>query len=313
MEPNHQTMMAGAGLQDGASTKIKGPLARVVGCGGAGCNVLREFPHHVAGLELKPLNNVRHPPFRETLFTNPLLLRDVARTGDLALKHAEDGLQEHFQTLFDGANVAFILAGLGGGTGSWAAAVACRVAHGMGLLTLPFVTIPFRVEGPSRHAVAMEALPILMANADLTTTLANDKLLKLVPNMPMARAFQTFSRITASAVLTLHAALSHSDAALLGGFLQPSREGRLGMGSARGEHAAFRAVEEAFQSPWFDFPLERARKALVVIEGVASHSNEEKEVLRYTEVRLPGADVLSNCLPHREDKVRVILLVGLQV
>lgn len=283
-----------------------------MGCGGAGCNVLREFPHHVPGLELRPLNNVRHPPFDETLSTDPLILRDVARTGDLALKHAGDGLPEHFQALFDGAQVAFILAGLGGRTGSWAAAVACRVAHGMGLLTLPFVTIPFRVEGPSRHAIAMEALPILLANADLTTTLANDMLLKLVPNMPMARAFQTLSRITASAVLTLHAALSHTDVALLGGFLQPCREGRLGMGSARGEHAAFRAAEEAFQSPWFDFPLEKVRKALVVVEGVASHSPEEKEVLRYTEVRLPGANVRSNCLPHRGDKVRVTLLIGLQ-
>jgi cell division protein FtsZ len=222
-----------------------------------------------------------------------------------------DKVVAEFRGFLKGADIAFILAGLGGHTGTWAAAVACYVASSMGLLTLPMVTIPLRMEGHHRHEVAMEGLPIIMNHADLTTTFANDRLMKLLRDVPMAKAFQAMSRILATAIITLGTAFSHSDVALLGDYFGHRKEGRLGMGQGTGHHAPFQAVEEAFESPWFDIPLDKVQKGVAVIEGAEAESQAERDVMKYVGLRLSTADILYTTTPGRPDRLRVTLLLAL--
>ncbi len=262
-------------------------------------------------LGMRPVNVVPHPPFPSTLKVSPTTLREVAQAGDVALQALDKEVGSPFRRFLEGAHVAFILAGLGGDTGSWAAAVACRVAKAMGLLTLPVVTLPFRVEGEVRGGITREVLSILLEEGDLTMTFANDHLLKLVPNVPIAKAFRVMARIVAITIDALGQALSHADVHLLGDFLRPCREARVGLGVGRGEHATFRAVEEVFQSPWFDFPLEASPKGLLVLEGVEPHSRDQVDVEKYISLRAPKADLLSTCIKGRSLEVRLTLILGL--
>lgn len=284
-------------------------VTRVLGCGGAGCNILREVPKH-SGLELRPVNNLPHPPFRATLSADSAVLRDLAR-GDRGVLRAYGPVVKEFQGFLEGADIAFILAGLGGKTGTWAAAAACGVATSMGILTLPLLTIPFRMEGHHRHEIAMEALPLIMDHADLTTTLSNDRLMKLLKDVPMAKAFQAMSRILATAIVTLAIPFSQTDLKLLKDYLGHRREGRLGMGQGTGRHAAYQAVEEAFESPWFDTSLEKVETGVAVVEGAEPNSATEKDVMKCVGQHLPTADVLYASAPSAGERVRVTLLLAL--
>lgn len=286
-----------------------GPATRVIACGGAGCNILREIPEELVKRSV-PLDISPAPPLADGAVLRPAALGDAVRGGEIALGYSPDvrALSKHLV----GADIIFVVAGLGGKTGTWVAPAICYAAASKGILTLPMVTMPMRVEGHHRHSAAMEALPLLMEHADLTATFAMDRLMGMIRHAPMGKAFQAMNRIVATALVALGGAFEQGDIAILKDYFGRRREGRLGIGQGQGRYAARDAVAEALESPWFsDLPPAKVDKGIAVLEGAAPESDLEDEVMSYLGRRLPSADILYSCSGPGTERLRVTLLLSL--
>ncbi len=287
----------------------------VVGCGGAGCNALLDLPP-TAGVEPVALNDYPHPsleavPRRVLTRTQPL--EGIAATHPKATKRLETDVERDLAAHLRPAGLVVILAGLGGDTGTWAASIAARVATLLGATTLAVATLPFTVEGLDRRTRAREGFKLLHARAHAVLPFANDGLLKVAPNLPILKAFQVMDHILLKPLTDLSRVLTVGDLPRLRRILQACRHWRVGIGEGRGEHRFYVAVDEALQSPWMDIPLEKAREALVFIEGQDLSRKECTDVLEELARACPAANVTWGAI-DRQDKgmpaVRVSLILG---
>jgi cell division protein FtsZ len=180
------------------------------------------------------------------------------RLGEKAAENARDALHEALY----GADMVFITAGLGGGTGSGAAPVVAKVAQEEGALTVGIVTLPFAFEGQRRKATALEGLAKLEPNLDSIIVVSNDKLLQVA---------STSSGITESfrmADETLNQGIHGiADLILTPGLINLDFAALMAMGRAGGENRAVRATENAISSPLLDWSINGARGVLLNITG----------------------------------------------
>ncbi|NNN17432.1 MAG: cell division protein FtsZ, partial [Thermoplasmata archaeon] len=169
---------------------------RVVGCGGGGSNTInRCMEEGIQGAEMCALNtDAKHllmiHASRKVLIglrtTKGLGAGARPEVGEEAARENEAEIRQFLQ----GANLVFVTAGMGGGTGTGAAHVVARIAKEQGALTIGVVTLPFSGEGVARMEAALDGLERLRRICDTTIVIQNDKLLELVPRMPLDAAFK---------------------------------------------------------------------------------------------------------------------------
>ena len=171
-----------------------------------------------------------------------------------------------------GADMVFITAGRGGGTGTGAAPVVAEVAREMGILTVAVVTRPFRFEGKKRSAVADEGLGELQQHVDSLITIPNEKLLAVLgKNTSLLDAFQAANDVLLGAVqgiadLIIRPGTINVDFADVRTVMSEMGMAMMGTGTARGENRAREAAEAAIRSPLLeDINLQGARGILVNI------------------------------------------------
>ena len=171
-----------------------------------------------------------------------------------------------------GADMVFITAGMGGGTGTGAAPVVAEVAREMGILTVAVVTRPFRFEGKKRSAVADEGLGELQQHVDSLITIPNEKLLAVLgKNTSLLDAFQAANDVLLGAVqgiadLIIRPGTINVDFADVRTVMSEMGMAMMGTGTARGENRAREAAEAAIRSPLLeDINLQGARGILVNI------------------------------------------------
>ncbi len=171
-----------------------------------------------------------------------------------------------------GADMVFITAGMGGGTGTGAAPVVAEVARELGILTVAVVTRPFRFEGKKRSAVADEGLGELQHHVDSLITIPNEKLLAVLgKNTSLLDAFQAANDVLLGAVqgiadLIIRPGTINVDFADVRTVMSEMGMAMMGTGSARGENRAREAAEAAIRSPLLeDINLQGARGILVNI------------------------------------------------
>jgi len=184
-----------------------------VGCGGAGCNAI----HHMAAAGLE---GARTLAINTDLQQLELVLADARvligrrNTGGLgaggdpeAGREAAERAESVLQRYLRGADMVFLLAGMGGGTGTGSAPVVARLAKEEGALVVGMVSTPFYVEG-SRVLVAEEGLAALRDWTDTLIVLDNNRLLDLVPNLPLQKAFALMDQMAAEVVQGITEALT---------------------------------------------------------------------------------------------------------
>ena len=171
-----------------------------------------------------------------------------------------------------GADMVFITAGMGGGTGTGAAPVVAEVARELGILTVAVVTRPFRFEGKKRSAVADEGLGELQQHVDSLITIPNEKLLAVLgKNTSLLDAFKAANDVLLGAVqgiadLIIRPGTINVDFADVRTVMSEMGMAMMGTGSARGENRAREAAEAAIRSPLLeDINLQGARGILVNI------------------------------------------------
>jgi len=253
---------------------------KVVGVGGGGCNaVARMVREGVEGVEFSVMNTdlqaltAVEVPHKVQL--GPKLTRGLGAGADPEVgQQAALENTDHILEVLQGADMVFVTAGLGGGTGTGAAPVIASLAKEMGALTVAVVTKPFGFEGPRRMRLAEEGLRRLAAAVDTVIAIPNDRLLALVP-----RGTSFFEAFKVADDLLRQAVQGISDIITTPGLINRDfsdiKATMLGMGYAmmgtavgRGEKAAVDAARQAISCPLLeDSRIAGSRGILINITG----------------------------------------------
>jgi cell division protein FtsZ len=264
----------------------------IVGSGGSGTNTLdRVFEMGIAGVNLIGMNtDARH--LLKIKAHKKILLGKKTTGGRGAGSNpqiGEESAKESFEdikNIFSDAGMVFITCGMGGGTGTGSAPVIAECAKAAGALTIGVVTLPFASEGKIRLDNAMAGVEKLKKHTDTLIIIKNDKLLSLVPDLPINTAFKVCDEVLAGSVkgiaeLVTKAGLVNVDFADLRTILSDAGFAVIGLGEAsldaKHEDRARIAVETALTSPLLDADISTSTKALVNVIGGEDMTLKEAE------------------------------------
>ncbi len=187
---------------------------------------------------------------------------------------AAEEAQEEIEKELEGANMVFITAGMGGGTGSGAAPVVARIAKQKGILTIGVITKPFQFEGKKRSQIAEKAVEDFIASVDSIIIIPNQNLFRVADkNTTLADAFILADNVLYSGVrsitdLMMMPGLINLDFADIKSIMQDKGKAIMGTGEAEGENRAIRAAEQALSNPLLDDSnMSGAKGVLINITG----------------------------------------------
>ncbi|KAI4364065.1 hypothetical protein MLD38_020204 [Melastoma candidum] len=254
---------------------------KVIGVGGGGSNAVnRMIENEVKGVEFWIVNtDVQAMRMSPVLPNNRLqigleLTRGLGAGGNLetgmnAAKESRDSIEEALY----GADMVFVTAGMGGGTGTGGAPIIAGIAKEMGILTVGIVTTPFSFEGRRRTLQAQEGVASLRDSVDTLIVIPNDKLLTAVStSTPVTEAFNLADDILRQGVqgisdIIMIPGLVNVDFADARAIMQNAGSSLMGIGTATGESRARDAALNAIQSPLLDIGIERATGIVWSITG----------------------------------------------
>ena len=254
------------------------PAARIVviGVGGAGNNAInRMIDDNIANIEFWVANTDKQAlatsKARNRLILGNNYTQGLGAGGDPAVgQEAAKQSVEEIRKIVKGANMVFIAAGMGGGTGTGASPVIAKVCKEEGALTVAIVTRPFTFEGKRRIANSVEGLNELKEEVDSIIIVSNDKLLMMSGNAPIGEAFRESDKVLSQSVKTvvdliLMPAVINLDFADVRNTLKTSGVCLIGFGMGQGAHKAEEAAQNAVSSPLLEASLNGARKAIVAV------------------------------------------------
>ena len=184
---------------------------------------------------------------------------------------AEENIEE-VQNLMRGADLVFITAGMGGGTGTGAAPVVAKAAKDMGILTFGVVTKPFFFEGRARMRKAMEGIDKLRGVVDALIVIPNDRVLKVAGDMPANDAFKVADDILRQGVQGISDVITkpsiiNCDFEDIRTVMSNSGMAHMGIGVAKGDKGCIEAVKQAVESPLLETTIDGAKGVLIHIVG----------------------------------------------
>ena len=254
-------------------------VIKVVGIGGGGVNAVnRMIEVGLKGVEFIAINT----DAQALLMSDADVKLDVGReltrglgagaNPDVGCKAAEDH-REEIEEVLKGADMVFVTAGEGGGTGTGGAPVVARIARGLGALTIGVVTRPFTFEGRRRATQADSGIISLREEVDTLITIPNDRLLSISDrHVSVLDAFRSADQVLLSGVqgitdLITTPGLINLDFADVKSVMQGAGSALMGIGSARGEDRAIQAAETAISSPLLEASVDGAHGVLLSIQG----------------------------------------------
>ncbi|MHB8917137.1 MAG: cell division protein FtsZ [Desulfocucumaceae bacterium] len=236
---------------------------------------------------------------------------------DIGQKAAEESRDEIIKGL-KGADMVFVTAGMGGGTGTGAAPMVAEVAKEMGALTVGVVTKPFTFEGRKRMTQAEVGIQNLKAKVDTLITIPNDRLLQVIDkHTSIVEAFRIADDVLRQGVqgisdLIAVPGLINLDFADVKTIMRDTGSALMGIGVAAGENRASEAAKMAISSPLLETSIEGARGVLLNITGGASlglfEVNEAAEII--AQAADPEANIIFGAVidERLEDEVRVTVI-----
>ncbi|QBF46343.1 cell division protein FtsZ [Janibacter limosus] len=254
-------------------------VIKVVGIGGGGVNAVnRMIEVGLKGVEFIAINT----DAQALLMSDADVKLDVGREltrglgagadPEVGKKAAEDHAEE-IEEVIKGADMVFVTAGEGGGTGTGGAPVVAKIAKSLGALTIGVVTRPFTFEGRRRANQAESGISALRDEVDTLIVIPNDRLLSISDRaVSMLDAFRSADQVLLSGVqgitdLITTPGLINLDFADVKSVMQGAGSALMGIGSARGEDRAVQAAELAISSPLLEASVDGAHGVLLSIQG----------------------------------------------
>lgn len=254
-------------------------VIKVVGIGGGGVNAVnRMIEHGLKGVEFIAINT----DAQALLMSDADVKLDVGRDStrglgagadpDVGRKAAEDAKDE-IEELLKGADMVFVTAGEGGGTGTGGAPVVASIARKLGALTIGVVTRPFSFEGKRRSGQAENGIGSLRESCDTLIVIPNDRLLQMGDAaVSLMDAFRSADEVLLNGVqgitdLITTPGLINVDFADVKSVMSGAGSALMGIGSSRGDGRALKAAETAINSPLLEASMEGAQGVLMSIAG----------------------------------------------
>ena len=258
----------------------RGQLAqlKVVGVGGAGNNAVnRMIQYGIRGVEFISVNTDKQALYlsraNQKIQIGEKLTKGLGAGADpeIGRKAAEESRDSITEAL-RGADLVFITAGMGGGTGTGAAPVVAECAKEMGILTIGVVTKPFAFEGKVRMNNAVNGILNLKNNVDTLITIPNDRLLDTVGNVSLAEAFRIADDVLRQGIqgisdLIAVPAMINLDFADVRTIMRERGMAHMGIGTATGDKRASEAARQAVISPLLETTINGAKGVLLNITG----------------------------------------------
>ncbi len=265
----------------------------VVGCGGGGSNAVNQMvEEQMRGVTFWVCNTDAQALATSKAEHRLVLGKDITNglgaggNPEVGRKAAESSLDDIYEVL-QGANMVFIAAGMGGGTGTGAAPIVAKAAKDLGALTVAIVTRPFSFEGERRRKNAIEGINALKEVVDAIIIVSNDKLMMMNGTRPIGEAFAESDRVLAQSVKTITdlivvPGVINLDFADVKATLQDKGLALIGFGTGSGPKKANDAASSALLSPLLEASIHGAHS---IIANVTCGNNvsldEVKEAIDY--------------------------------
>ncbi|MGD3104973.1 cell division protein FtsZ [Streptomyces sp. YGL11-2] len=301
-------------------------VIKVVGIGGGGVNAInRMIEVGLKGVEFIAINT----DAQALLMSDADVKLDVGRemtrglgagaNPDVGRKAAEDH-REEIEEVLKGADMVFVTAGEGGGTGTGGAPVVANIARSLGALTIGVVTRPFTFEGRRRANQAEDGIASLREEVDTLIVIPNDRLLSISDRqVSVLDAFKSADQVLLSGVqgitdLITTPGLINLDFADVKSVMSEAGSALMGIGSARGDDRAVAAAEMAISSPLLEASIDGARGVLLSISGGSDlglfEINEAAQLV--SEAAHPEANIIFGAVIDDAlgDEVRVTVIAA---
>ncbi|MBQ9019210.1 MAG: cell division protein FtsZ [Bacilli bacterium] len=262
------------GLEMDQLAKIK-----VIGLGGGGGNAInRMVESGVKGVEFIAANTdlqVLNTSKADVKIQIGAELTDGLGAGGKPEVGKESAVEskKEIEDALSGADMVFITAGMGGGTGTGAAAIVAEIAQGLGALTVAIVTKPFSFEGKRRMENALQGIEELRKHVDTLIVIPNDRLREIIDkSTPMLEAFKEVDNVLRRGVQSISdliavVGLVNLDFADVKAVMEKSGRAIIGIGIGMGEDRALEAAKQAVSSPLLESSIEGATDAIINITG----------------------------------------------
>ncbi|ABB14441.1 cell division protein FtsZ [Carboxydothermus hydrogenoformans] len=297
---------------------------KVIGVGGGGSNAVnRMIMSGLKGVEFIAVNTdaqalkLSKAPTRIQIGVKLTKGLGAGANPEIGEKAAEENREDLYAAL-KGADMVFVTAGMGGGTGTGAAPIVAEIAKELGALTVGVVTKPFTFEGKKRAMQAEKGIENLKSKVDTLITIPNDRLLQVIDkNTPMLEAFRIADDVLRQGVqgisdLIAVPALINLDFADVKTIMKDAGSALMGIGVASGDNRAVEAARQAISSPLLETSIEGARGVLLNITGGTSLSLFE--VQEAADIIAQAADPDANIIfgagidETMQDEVRVTVI-----
>lgn len=297
---------------------------KVIGVGGGGSNAVnRMIASDIEGIEFWTMNTdaqaLSHSDADRRIQLGQKLTRGLGAGGNPAIgqKAAEESREEIAHAL-EGADLVFITAGMGGGTGTGAARIVAEVAKEMGALTVGVVTRPFTFEGRRRTNQAEEGISGLQSQVDTLIIIPNDKLLQAINEQtPVQEAFRIADDVLRSGVQGISdiitiPGLINVDFADVRTVMADAGSALMGIGEGSGKSRAREAAIQAITSPLLESSIEGARGVVLNITGGSDMTLIEVNTAAETiyEVVDPNANIIFGAVidPTMQGEMRITVI-----
>ena len=300
------------------------PPIKVVGVGGGGCNAVnRMIAEELAGVQFVGINTDAQALARceapERIRIGEKLTKGLGAGGDpeRGQRAAEESREELLEAV-RGAEMVFITAGMGGGTGTGAAPLVAEAAREAGALTVAIVTKPFTFEGAKRRQQAEEGIADLRERVDTLIVIPNDRLLDICgPEVSVEEAFAAADDVLRQGIQSISELITlpgeiNLDFADVRRVMHEAGPALLAIGRASGEDRAAQAAREAVSSPLLDVSIEGATGVLFNITGARNLGLHELHAAAQVigEVVAPEAEIIFGTAidPTLGDEVKVTVI-----
>jgi cell division protein FtsZ len=308
------------GMQELGSARIK-----VIGVGGGGTNAVnRMIEASLSGVEFLAMNtdvqvlNISQAPRKLQLGENSTRGLGAGGNPEIGRTAAEESKSE-IKKMMDGADMVFITAGMGGGTGTGAAPVIAEIAREIGALTVAVVTKPFPFEGPRRMRLAAEGIENLKSRVDTIIIVPNEKLLSVGDRrMTLVEAFKVADDVLRQGVQGISDIITipgmiNVDFADVRAIMTGAGPALMGIGMATGDHRAVEAAQNAVSSQLLETSINGATRVLVNVTSgndltLAEFNEAAEQIASLCDQR--DANIIFGWVPDQmlEGEVRVTVL-----
>lgn len=274
----------------------------VIGVGGAGNNtVTRLTESGVVGAECIAINtdaqHLNATYAKQKILIGEKITRGLGSGGDPDVgKAAIEESYERVEKAMTEVDIAFVTAGMGGGTGTGAAPIVARMARKKGAIVVGIVTMPFKIE-KGRMAYAVKGLTEMRRECDTVIVIDNNKLMRLVPQLPLNEAFKVGDQVLANMIKGISETISvpsliNLDFADFRTIIRRGGVAVAGVGESDAPNRAEEAVQKALRMPLLDIDYTGAKGALIHVSGDEQLTIEEASRVGEIVTQMMGEDAL---------------------